>query len=40
MKFVIGQCYVEIEDHRFKSHPIEKIILRERDPPKSHRTQY
>ena len=40
MKYLNGEYYVEVKDHRYKIHPTEKIILRKRDPPKSLRTQY
>ena len=40
MKYLNGEYYVEVEDHRYKIHPTEKIILRQRDPPTSLRTQY
>ena len=40
MKYLNGRYYVEVEDHRYKIHPTENIILRLRDEPKSLRTQY
>ena len=40
MKYLNGEYYVEVKDHRYKIHPNENIILRKRDPPKSLRTQY
>ena len=40
MKYLDGNYYVEVKDHRYKIHPIENIILRKRDPPKSLTTQY
>ena len=40
MKYLNGEYYVEVKDHRFKIHPTENIILRKRDEPKSLRTQY
>ena len=40
MKYLNGENYVEVKDHRQKIHPNEKIILRKRDPPTSLRTQY
>ena len=40
MKYLNGQYYVEVKDHRYKIHPTEHIILRKRDEPKSLRTQY
>ena len=40
MRYLNGQYYVEVKDHRYKIHPTENIILRKRDEPKSLRTQY
>ena len=40
MKYLNGQYYVEVKDHRYKNHPTENMILRKRDPPSSLRTQY
>ena len=40
MKYLNGEYYVEVKDHRYGIHPTEKIILRKRDEPKSLRTQY
>ena len=40
MKYLNGNYYVEVKDHRYKVHPTENIILRLRDEPKSLRTQY
>ena len=40
MKYLDGNYYVEVKDHRYKIHPTENIILRKRDPPYSLRTQY
>ena len=40
MKYLNGRYYVEVNDHRYKIHPTENIILRLRDEPKSLRTQY
>ena len=40
MKYLNGQFYTEVKDHRYKIHPTENIILRKRDPPKSLTTQY
>ena len=40
MKYLDGNYYVEVKDHRYKIHPTENIILRLRDEPKSLRTQY
>ena len=40
MKYLDGNYYVEVKDHRYGIHPTEKRILRKRDPPTSLRTQY
>ena len=40
MKYLNGEYYVEVEDHRYKIHPNENIILRKRDPPNSLGTHY
>ena len=40
MKYINGQYYVEVKDHRYKKPPTENLTLRLRDPPKSRRTQY
>ena len=40
MKYINGQYYTEVKDHRYKVHPTENIILRKRNPPASLRTQY
>ena len=40
MKYLNGEYYVEVSDHRYKVHPTENIIIRKRDEPKSLRTQY
>ena len=40
MKYLNGNYYVEVKDHRYKIHPTENNILRKRDPPESLRTQY
>ena len=40
MKYLNGEYYIEVKDHRYKIHPTENIILRKRDEPKSLRTQY
>ena len=40
MKYLNGEYYVEVKDHRFIIHPTENIILRLRDEPKFLRTQY
>ena len=40
MKYLDGNYYVEVKDHRYKIHPTENIILRKRGPPTSLRTHY
>ena len=40
MKYLNGNYYVEVKDHRYKIHPPENLLLRKRDPPKSLTTQY
>ena len=40
MKYLNGENYVEVKDHRYRIHPTENIILRKRGPPTSLRTQY
>ena len=40
MKYLNGQYYVEVKDHKYKIHPTESVILRKRDPPTSLKTQY
>ena len=40
MKYLNGNYYIEVKDHRYKIHPTENIILCKRDPPKSLRAQY
>ena len=40
MKYLNGEYYVELKDHRYKIHPDEEIILRKRDHLKSLTTQY
>ena len=40
MKYLNGEYFVEVKDHRNKNHPTENIILRKRDPPTSLITQY
>ena len=40
MKYLNGNYYVEVKDHRYRIHPTENIILRERDLPKSLGFQY
>ena len=39
MKYLNGEYYVEVKDHRYKIHPTENIILRKQDLPTSLRTQ-
>ena len=40
MKYLNGDYYVEVKDHRYKIHPNENIILRKRDPLTSLRTKH
>ena len=40
MKYLNGEYYIEVKDHRYKIHPTKNIILGHRDEPKSLRTQY
>ena len=40
MNYPNGIYYVEVKDHRYKIHPTENVILLQRDPPQSLRTQY
>ena len=40
MKYLNGEYYVEVKDHRYRIHPTENKILRKRDRPTSPRTQY
>ena len=40
MKYVDGNVYVEVKDHRCIFHPTENIILRLPDEPKTFRIQY
>ena len=40
MKYLKGQYYVEVKDHRYEIHPTENIKLRKRDRPLSLRTQH
>ena len=35
MKYLNGEHYVEVRDHRYKIHPTKDIFLRKRDEPKS-----
>ena len=32
MKYLNGEYYVEVTDHRYRNHPTENIILRKGDP--------
>ena len=40
MKYLDGEYYVEVIDHRYKIPPTENILLRKREPTTSLRTQY
>ena len=40
MKYLNGEYYVGVKDHRYIIHPTENLILRKRDPPLFLRTQY
>ena len=40
MKYLDGNFYVEVEDHQYRIHPTENIILRLREEPKALRTEY
>ena len=40
MKYLNGEYYVEVKDHRYKIHPTDNIMLRKRNPPTSVRRQY
>ena len=40
MKYLNGEFYVEVKDHRYKIHPTENIKFSQRDPPLSLGTQY
>ena len=40
MKYLIGENYVEVKDHRYRNHPTENFILLKLDSPKSLGTQY
>ena len=35
MKYLNGEDYVEVKNHRYRIHPNEKILSRKRDPPTS-----
>ena len=39
MKYLNGECYVEVKDKRYLNHPTEIKILQKRDPPTFLRTQ-
>ena len=39
MKYPKDSYYVEVNDHQYRIHPIDNILLRLRDPPKSPRIQ-
>ena len=40
MKYLVGNYYIGVKDHRYRIHPTEKILLRLCDEPKSLRTRY
>ena len=40
MKYLNGEYYVEVKDHRYRLHPNENTILQIRDPPQPLITQY
>ena len=40
MKYLNGEYYVEVKDHRYRIDSTEKINLRKQNPPTSLRTQY
>ena len=40
MKYLDGNYYVEVKDHRYGIHPTENIKLGLRNPPTSLRAQY
>ena len=40
MKYLNGEYYVEVKDHRYKIHPTENMKLRKKNPPTFLRTQY
>ena len=40
MKYLNGEYYVEVKDHRYEIHTFEIIILGRRNPPTSLRFQY
>ena len=39
MKYLNGEYYVEVKDHRYKINPTENLI-KKKNPPTSLRTQY
>ena len=39
MKYLNGQCYVEVKKHRYKIHPTGNFVLGLRDEPESLRAQ-
>ena len=40
MKYLDGNYYVEVKDHRYGIHPTENTISRKKHPPTALRTQY
>ena len=40
MKYLNGENYVEVKDHRYQIHPTENIISRKQYPTICLRTQY
>ena len=40
MKYLNGEYFVEVKDHRYRVHPTENNFLRKQDPPTSLRTKY
>ena len=40
MKYLNGENYVGMKDHRYRIHPTQNIIIRKGDPPNFLRTQY
>ena len=40
MKYLNGECYVKVKDHRYRIHSTENIMLRKSDAPQFLRTQY
>ena len=39
MKYLNGEYYVEVKDHRYKTLPTENIVLRKRDTPTQYQVQ-